>query len=152
LVLVESAKIFSIAYQSPSLSTVFSSVVLVEVSVEMNFLLVSVVAISLFSEILGQEWIPMDPSKSIPPNAVVGGSENSENFKALLYVGRKQIDNELVVGKVIDAWKSGYCELRNLELRSNMQSSLLSLLYFCDVSQLPKTELNIGLINMKFSP
>jgi hypothetical protein len=103
---------------SVSPSAVFSSVVLVEVSerVEMNFLVVSVVVFSLISESFGQEWIPMDPSKSLPVNAVVGGSEDSENFKALLYVGRKQIDNELVVGKVIDAWKSGYCELNNFKL------------------------------------
>jgi hypothetical protein len=57
-----------------------------------------------------EKWVQMDPSKSLPANAVVGGGEYSQNYRGPLYIGRKQIGMELVVGKVIDAWKSGYCE------------------------------------------
>lgn len=52
----------------------------------------------------------MDPSKSLPDNCHVGGYEESENYTGPLYIGRKQIEQELVIGKVIDKWKSGYCE------------------------------------------
>lgn len=51
-------------------------------------------------------WIEMNPTKSLPRNCVVGGQEGD----LVLHIGRKQIDNELVIGKVIDSWKSGYCE------------------------------------------
>lgn len=52
----------------------------------------------------------MDPSKSPSSDCIVGGLEQSDNYKGPLYVGRKQIDSELVIGKVIDSWKSGYCK------------------------------------------
>lgn len=52
----------------------------------------------------------MDPSKSLTSDCLVGGYEESDNFKGSLYIGRKRIDSELTIGKVIDAWKSGYCE------------------------------------------
>jgi hypothetical protein len=61
-----------------------------------------------------EKWVQMDPLKTLPTNCVVGGSESNQNFRGPLYIGRKQIGNELVVGKVIDAWKSGYCELENI--------------------------------------
>jgi hypothetical protein len=63
-----------------------------------------------------KKWVQMDPKKSLPANAVVGGGEYSQNYRGPLYIGRKQIGNELVIGKVIDAWKSGYCELKTFEL------------------------------------
>ena len=55
----------------------------------------------------------MDPSKNLPQGCVLGGIEQSKNYKGPLYIGRKQIENELVIGKVINDWKSGYCKLTN---------------------------------------
>ena len=55
-------------------------------------------------------WVRMTPSKKLPLNCIAGGMEDSESYKGPLYIGRKRIGNELVIGKVIDAWKSGYCE------------------------------------------
>lgn len=54
----------------------------------------------------------MDPSVSLPDNCHVGGYEESENYQGPLYIGRKMIEEELVIGKVIDKWKSGYCKYR----------------------------------------
>lgn len=70
-----------------------------------------VVLLIFVEKYLCQEWVQMDPSKSLPTNAIPGGAENSENYKGWLHIGRKQFDKELVIGKVIDSWKSGYCEL-----------------------------------------
>ena len=55
-------------------------------------------------------WVGMNPSKKLPSNCIAGGIEDSESYKGPLYIGRKHIGNELVIGKVIDTWKSGYCE------------------------------------------
>lgn len=52
----------------------------------------------------------MDKNAALPTNCVVGGNEESDNYKGLLYIGRKQIDNELTIGKIIGSWKVGYCE------------------------------------------
>lgn len=57
----------------------------------------------------------MDPSKALPSDCIVGGLEQSDNYKGPLYIGRKQIDNELLIGKVIDSWKSGYCKFESKE-------------------------------------
>lgn len=63
-----------------------------------------------YKHILPGDWVQMNSAKPLPINCVVAGLEVSENYKGPLYIGRKQIENELVIGKVIDAWKSGYCE------------------------------------------
>lgn len=52
----------------------------------------------------------MDPTKSFPINCVIGGQENSQNYNGTLYIGRKLIGNEMVIGKIIESWKSGYCK------------------------------------------
>jgi hypothetical protein len=71
-------------------------------------ILIGIVCIG--NEVLCQEWVQMSPKKILPSNCVAGGIEDSQNYKGPLYIGRKQIDNELVIGKVIDVWKTGYCE------------------------------------------
>jgi hypothetical protein len=53
-------------------------------------------------------WELMNPNKNLPLDCIIGGYEESDNYKGPLHIGRKTIDNELVIGKVIDAWKSGY--------------------------------------------
>lgn len=52
----------------------------------------------------------MDPSKDLPRDCHIGGNEETSSYRGLLHIGRKQVGNELVIGKVIDSWKSGYCE------------------------------------------
>lgn len=62
-------------------------------------------------------WVAMNPSKALPSDCHVGGYEKSSNYDGPLYIGRKQIGNELVIGKVIDSWKKGYCETAMTLLR-----------------------------------
>lgn len=49
----------------------------------------------------------MDPSKSLPSDCVHGGHEKNIDG---IYIGRKRIDEELTIGKVLDGWKTGYCK------------------------------------------
>jgi hypothetical protein len=76
----------------------------------MKLVAILVAFVWMSNEVLCWEWVQMSPRKVLPSNCVAGGIEDSPNYKGPLYIGRKQIDNELVIGKVIDAWKTGYCE------------------------------------------
>lgn len=57
------------------------------------------------------EWVPMKPSKELPSDCHIGGNEETASYRGSLHIGRKQFGNEVVIGKVIDSWKSGYCEI-----------------------------------------
>lgn len=52
----------------------------------------------------------MDPSKEFPANCHIGGWELSDTYNGPLYIGRKQVMQELVVGKVVVPTKLGYCK------------------------------------------
>lgn len=65
----------------------------------------------------------MDPSKSLPKDCHVGGYEESEYYKGPVYIGRKRIGNEVVIGKVIDSWKSGYCKSWLIKLSNRILSN-----------------------------
>lgn len=59
----------------------------------------------------------MDKNKTLPSNCVSGGVEGT----LTLNIGRKQIEKELVVGKVISDWHSGYCKINCLMLKFYVQ-------------------------------
>lgn len=58
----------------------------------------------------GRRWHQMDPSKEFPANCHIGGWELSDTYNGPLYIGRKQVMQELVVGKVVVSTKLGYCK------------------------------------------
>jgi hypothetical protein len=56
------------------------------------------------------EWISFNEESSFPSNCHIGGFEKSDNFEGSTYIGRRHIDEEIVIGKVLKEWKAGYCK------------------------------------------
>lgn len=96
-----------------------------------------------YQEILGS-WVLMNPSRTLPSNCHVGGYENSKHYQGPVYIGRAQIDEELAIGKVIDSWKSGYCEFW-----FTMQLNCLNKILFASSFKFLRMGTNIGRTVMK---
>lgn len=55
-------------------------------------------------------WVQMNSSKSFPQNCGVGGNEKGETYTGPLYITRKQIGSEMVIGKISEGAKIAYCK------------------------------------------
>lgn len=79
---------------------------------KMKFLLIFVVLFGASS----CDWVKVDPSTPLPANCVVGGMEWWEDsYKGPVCIARKQIGDEMVVGKVVNTWKKGYCKKMKID-------------------------------------
>lgn len=54
----------------------------------------------------------MGPFSNLSENCLIGGYETLPWYTGPLYIGRKQIESSMVIGKVNYDWKMGYCKLR----------------------------------------